>query len=121
MWLGAPFMNRNTQCFALAAKCGGLAASGLVAAAWASRDIRSSRARLAKPPPACHKNSLRVLVGIDKLVQIENHAAHLFERLALQEIQHGGRLGGLGRTRQRQPPRQIDLLSPIVARLPPQT
>src|SRR5450432_308128 len=84
MWLGAPFMNKNTQCLAFAGKCWGLAASGLTVAAAASRERRSASARLANPPPAWKSKFLRVrLIGINKLVQIENHAAHLFERFAL--------------------------------------
>src|SRR5437867_13234078 len=110
-------MNRNTQCFALAGKCGGLAASGLLVAPCTSRDSRSSSARLANPPPASHRN-VRRLIGIDKLVQVENNAAHLFEWLALQKIEHCRGLRRLRRTRQRQPPRQIDLLARVLARLP---
>src|SRR5690242_19694922 len=60
MWLGAPIMKRKTACLALAGKCGGLGASGLAVAAWASRERRSIRARPANPPPASQRNSRRV-------------------------------------------------------------
>src|SRR5438477_9858829 len=65
-WLGPPFMKRNTQCFALAGKCGGFEASGNPAAfALLSKnpllDSKSISASPAKPPPTCHRNSRRVL------------------------------------------------------------
>jgi hypothetical protein len=51
-------MKRKTQCFAFALKCEGFAVRG--EAARASFAKMSARARLAKPPPACSKKSLRV-------------------------------------------------------------
>src|SRR5579871_1377181 len=131
MWLGAPFMKRNTACLALAGKCGAFGASGFTDAARASRLSRSIRARPANPPPTCHRNSRRVrpqgvtlgrkrLVHISKLIQVENHAAHLLERFAMQEIEHGGGFGRLWRTRQRETIGEIDLLCRIVTGFAPQ-
>src|SRR5262245_6296238 len=66
-------MNKNTACFAFAAKCGCFGASAYGAAfATASlalarfeknpsRDNRSMSASPAKPPPTCHRNSRRLL------------------------------------------------------------
>src|SRR5260370_35408127 len=106
MWLGAPFMNRNTQCFALAGKCCGLAASGLVVAARKSRDSRSISARGPNPPPSLQRSSRRVggagdspakhprriafatllsLIRIDKLGQVKYHAPPFFQGLAFQK------------------------------------
>src|SRR5262249_1956962 len=111
-----PFMNRKTQCFALAGKCGGLAASGLVAAAFDSRESRSSRARLANPPPAWNRNPRRS-IGIDELVQVKEHATHLLERLPFQKIQHRGGFRVFRGPRQRETPGVVDLLFRIGAGL----
>src|SRR4051794_8438478 len=96
-------MKRKTTCLALAAKCCGLGARGLAlgsaarAAKKPSRVSRSMRARPAKPPPTSHRNSRRERphgvglamkrptvrppprgsIGVDELVEIEQHAAQL--------------------------------------------
>src|SRR3954447_17422627 len=71
MWLGPPYMNRKMTLLAFGSKWGRFGASGLAnalapsaAVAWESKNAPSRRpesATEAKPPPACQRNSLRVL------------------------------------------------------------
>src|SRR4051794_17187196 len=65
-WEGPPYMNRKMTLVAFASKWGGLGDSGSGASAAVARGRNPSsasieaRARPAKPPPACQRNSRRV-------------------------------------------------------------
>src|ERR1700682_2201436 len=125
-------MNKNTTCLALAGKCGGRGAIMLAPVAASaggakkpSRESRSIRARPANPPPTCHRNSRRerrhgvglgmkrcmmtASVRIHEFVQVENDAAHLFERFLLQKLLHGGLFRRRGRARQCEPVSTLNL------------
>src|SRR6188768_4229023 len=61
------------------------------------------------------------LLGIDKLVQIEDHAADFFERFVLAETHHLRELARAGFAAQGESPRELQLRSRFVARFMPQT
>src|SRR5262245_1823822 len=97
-------------CFALAAKCGGLGASGLTSGDAASRPSCSSKAQRAtmpKPPPVRARNSRREeycgamwskrrgsSIDIEELVEVEQHEAEVRQSAILvRRIEQGQGLG----------------------------
>src|SRR5262249_11510680 len=100
-----PAINRKMQCLAFRGRCCGLTASGFISALAASASPANIRASTSAPTPlqARQKRSLRenggknredtgspLLVHIDELIAVEQHAAYTEQRVIFRR-QPGGK------------------------------